>query len=67
MARKSKQQKNRQQKAPDRLDVIRNAITDGGQPAKTVLRAFQKMMREGEEDDTWAEKKFQGRKGTGKD
>ena len=67
MAKKRKQQKSRQQKAPDRLDVLRNAITDGGKPAKTVLNAFQKLMREDEERDSWAQQEFRGKKGTGKD
>lgn len=67
MVKKSKQQKNKQKKAPDRLDVIRNAITDGGKPARTVLRALQKLMHEDDERDTWAEQEFGKRRGPGKD
>ena len=64
---KKKLKKLQQPKAPDRLDLIQKAITDGGRPAKSILRAFHTLMRQDAEDDSWSEKEFRQSKGRKKD
>ena len=64
---KKKLKKLKQPKAPDRLDLIQKAITDGGRPAKSILRAFHTLMRQDAEDDSWAGKEFRQPKDRKKD
>ncbi|MBN2289192.1 MAG: hypothetical protein JXQ83_07650 [Candidatus Glassbacteria bacterium] len=55
---KDRKKKGKQQPAADKLDAIRNAITDGGKSSKSVVRAFQSLMRQDEDRDNWAAKEF---------
>jgi len=58
MSWKKKFEKISRQKPPDRLDMIKEAITDGGRPAKSVIRAFHSLMRQDAQEETWSEKEF---------
>jgi hypothetical protein len=56
MKKNIKQKKNVQQKSPDKLDQLKNAISDGGRPAKSVFRAFESLVRQDPEEESWAQK-----------
>ena len=56
MRKSIKDKKKEQQKSPDMLDQLKNALSDGGRPAKSVFRAFESLMRQDSEEDTWAQK-----------
>jgi hypothetical protein len=56
MRKNIKQKKNAQQKSPDKLDQLKNAISDGGRPAKSVFRALESLMRQDSEGESWAQK-----------
>ncbi len=58
MAGKWKKEKNEKQQAPDRLKQLQDALSDGEKPKKKVLRAFHTLMRQDEEDESWAEKEL---------
>ena len=58
MTGKWKQPKIEKHQPQDRLKQLQDALTDGEKPRKKVLRAFDTLMRQNEEDDTWAQKEF---------
>ena len=58
MIGKWKKKKTEKQKAPDRLKQLQDALAEGEKPKKKVLKAFHTLMRQDEEDESWAEKEF---------